>query len=35
LPPGDIIFAQLAYPLNGITFCLRRELLTYLSTNIA
>ncbi len=30
LPPGDIILAQLAWPLNDVIFCLHREQLTYL-----
>jgi hypothetical protein len=34
LPPGDIILAQLAYPLSDVIFCLGQEQLTYLSTNI-
>ncbi len=34
LPPGDIILAQLACPLNDIIFCLHWDEVTYLSTNI-
>ncbi len=34
LPPGDLILAQLACPLNEEIFCLHHELPTYLSTNI-
>ncbi len=25
LPTGDVIFAQLAYPLNDVIFCLHQE----------
>jgi hypothetical protein len=34
VPPGDVILAQLACPLNDVIFCLHQEQLTYLSTNI-
>jgi hypothetical protein len=34
LPPGDVILAQLSCPLNDVIFCLQREQLTILSTNI-
>ncbi len=34
LPSGDIILAQLAYPMNDVIFCLHQEQLTYLSTYI-
>jgi hypothetical protein len=33
-PLGDVIFAQLACPLNDVIFCLCWEKLTYLSTYI-
>jgi hypothetical protein len=33
-PPGDIILAQLASPLNDVIFCLHQDQETYLSTNI-
>ncbi len=35
LSPGDVIFAQLACPLNYVIFCLHQEQLTYLLTKIA
>jgi hypothetical protein len=34
LPPAEIIFAQLACPLNDVIFCLHQEERTFLSTNI-
>jgi len=34
LPPGDVIFALLACPLNDVIFGLHQEQQTYLSTNI-
>ncbi len=34
LPPDDVNFAQIAYPLNDVIFCLPIVQLTYLTTNI-
>ncbi len=34
LPPGDVTFSQLVYPLNDIIFGLPTDELTYLFTNI-
>jgi hypothetical protein len=34
LPPGFVILAQLACPMNDVNLCLHQEQLTYLSTKI-
>ncbi len=34
LPPADVIFTQLACPLNDVIFCLHLEQPTFLSTNM-